>query len=83
MTSGLLQSEPEDGGTLPHEQRRDSDQAPTHLCLNSVTHRCLYEHSETGHITATIMFLSLLSGLLMFSVGLEQKKVEDNHYFRE
>ena len=83
MTSGLLQSEPEDGGNLPREQRTEPNQAPTHLCLNSVTHRCLYEHAETGHVTAIIMFLSLLSGLLMFSVGLEQEKVEDNNYFRE
>lgn len=61
----------------------EPDKGPIYLCLNGVTHRCLYEHSKTGHIAAIIMFLLLLSGLLMFSVGLEQKKVEDSHYFRE
>lgn len=42
--------------------------------------RCLYGHLETLHTAATIMFLLLLPDLVIFTVGLAEKKVEDDDY---
>lgn len=67
-------------GTLPREQLRSLVKC-LHIDVQTVTHRC--PRATRGRYTeATIMFLLLLSSLLLLSVGLEQKKVE-NGYFRE
>ena len=51
-----------------------------HAYVQTATHRSLYGHSETLCVAATIVFLLLLPGLVIFSVGLEQKKVEDINF---
>ena len=67
-------------GTLPHEPLRQPGQL-LHIYGQTATHRCPMD--PRGHYTLhTVMFLLLLSVLLKFSLGLEQKKV-GNDYFIE
>ena len=63
----------------PSEQIRALVSLP-HAYVQTASHRPLYGCSETLRVAATIALLRLLPGLVMFSVGLEQKKVEDDNF---